>query len=300
MAGHTTPAMDRALIDAEPLAKGSLALSSALSRGPDVLTGGHGTLLCVTHTISQRLSHNCVMQNAWMAKDWKNLRLPHERLTWARSQKYSDPKDAAEAMGVTPSTYYGHENGSRGLARAASRYASFFGVSLDWLVNGKGDPRSSATSSTAPENFIRVPLLEWVAAGRLANPASQIPVESVPLLAFADLGRGDFFCGQSRGQAACDEQVLRFRGRRRNDLQDVAWWRSSVSSPALHQSTQQADLSQAKAGYQRHRPRCQIRGGPVIIVLAAAQGGIATRSHQCLPNLSCTICVSSSLSPCSR
>ena len=38
-----------------------------------------------------------------------------------------------------------------------------------------------------------IPVIEWVTAGKLTEPKSQIPVEDVPLLAFADLGRGDFF-----------------------------------------------------------------------------------------------------------
>lgn len=39
----------------------------------------------------------------------------------------------------------------------------------------------------------QVPLLDTVTAGKLKTPSSQIPVEDVPLLAFADLGRGEFF-----------------------------------------------------------------------------------------------------------
>jgi SOS-response transcriptional repressor LexA len=38
-----------------------------------------------------------------------------------------------------------------------------------------------------------VPLIDFATAGRLANPATQIPVEGVPLIAFADIGSGDFF-----------------------------------------------------------------------------------------------------------
>ena len=38
-----------------------------------------------------------------------------------------------------------------------------------------------------------VPLIDYVTAGKLTEPRSQIPVEDVPLLAFADLGPGDFF-----------------------------------------------------------------------------------------------------------
>jgi SOS-response transcriptional repressor LexA len=47
----------------------------------------------------------------------------------------------------------------------------------------------------------RVPLLDWVSAGRLAEPRSQISVEDVPLLAFADLGKGDFFALKVEGNS---------------------------------------------------------------------------------------------------
>lgn len=45
----------------------------------------------------------------------------------------------------------------------------------------------------SPAVATKVPLVDWVSAGQLAEPKSQIPVEDVPLLAFADLGAGDFF-----------------------------------------------------------------------------------------------------------
>jgi len=60
---------------------------------------------------------------------------PHQRLRVAREQAgFSRASDAARAMGIEEPTYLGHENGSRGLSRAAPRYARFFGVSLDWLI----------------------------------------------------------------------------------------------------------------------------------------------------------------------
>lgn len=46
-----------------------------------------------------------------------------------------------------------------------------------------------------------VPLLDSVAAGKLTHPSSQIPVEEVPLLAFADLGRGEFFALKVQGDS---------------------------------------------------------------------------------------------------
>lgn len=66
-----------------------------------------------------------------------------KRLQIARMEAgYQTPTDAARALGVRESTYLGHENGSRGLSRNAARYASFFGVSLDWLLSNKGAPKS--------------------------------------------------------------------------------------------------------------------------------------------------------------
>jgi SOS-response transcriptional repressor LexA len=51
----------------------------------------------------------------------------------------------------------------------------------------------------SPHVPIQVPLIDWVSAGKLAEPRSQIPVEDVPLLAFADLGTGDYFALKVQG-----------------------------------------------------------------------------------------------------
>jgi len=70
---------------------------------------------------------------------------PHQRLRFAREQAgFARASDAARAMGIEEPTYLGHENGSRGLSRAAARYARFFGVSLDWLIDGLGRPAAPA------------------------------------------------------------------------------------------------------------------------------------------------------------
>jgi phage repressor protein C with HTH and peptisase S24 domain len=65
---------------------------------------------------------------------------PYARLRFAREQAgFARASDAARAMGIEAPTYLGHENGSRGLSRAVARYARFFGVSLDWLIDGRGE-----------------------------------------------------------------------------------------------------------------------------------------------------------------
>src|SRR5690348_18129879 len=67
---------------------------------------------------------------------------PHQRLRRAREHAgFMRASDAARAMGIEEPTYLGHENGSRGLSRAAARYARFFRVSLDWLIGGRGEFR---------------------------------------------------------------------------------------------------------------------------------------------------------------
>ena len=62
----------------------------------------------------------------------------------------------------------------------------------EWLQYGRGD---------APANVVQVPLLDYVTAGRLKKPTSQIPVEDVPLLAFADLGPGEWFALRVEGNS---------------------------------------------------------------------------------------------------
>lgn len=49
--------------------------------------------------------------------------------------------------------------------------------------------------------LVPVPLVDWVSAGKLASPHSQIPIEKVPLLAFADLGNGDWFATRVQGDS---------------------------------------------------------------------------------------------------
>lgn len=81
-----------------------------------------------------------------------------KRLIQARERAgYTRAADAAAAMGVAAATYHGHENGSRGLGRSAQRYADFFGVSLDWLLRGKGEP-PSGEAKPAPETPAEPPL----------------------------------------------------------------------------------------------------------------------------------------------
>lgn len=64
----------------------------------------------------------------------------HERLRRARvAAGFEGPKEAAASLGISRSTYTQHENGIRGFTReTAVQYAKKFKVSLDWLLDGRG------------------------------------------------------------------------------------------------------------------------------------------------------------------
>lgn len=82
-----------------------------------------------------------------------------ERLRRARiAAGYDGPKEAAESLGVSRSTYTQHENGTRGFTRkTAVQYAKKFKVSLDWLLDGRGPQ--------GPRDLERNRLLGRVGAG---------------------------------------------------------------------------------------------------------------------------------------
>jgi phage repressor protein C with HTH and peptisase S24 domain len=93
---------------------------------------------------------------------------PHQRLRRAREQAgFPRASEAARAMGIEEPTYLGHENGSRGLSRAAARYARFFGVSLDWLIDGRGAPEAEPLPAHVPANWAPAPPRN----GELGGPA---------------------------------------------------------------------------------------------------------------------------------
>jgi hypothetical protein len=89
------------------------------------------------------------MHNAFMG-DASN-RLIHARLTAG----YRTAVEAADAMRLPHPTYLAHENGSRGFARVAGRYADFYRVHLDWLLNNRG-PMRRGTQSEIERLFERI------------------------------------------------------------------------------------------------------------------------------------------------
>lgn len=78
---------------------------------------------------------------------------PAIRLEKARIKRgFGSATEAANYFGWNRDTYFQHENGTRGIIRAAKKYAKAFRVSEGWLLTGQGE--SPAT----------VPLVGYVGA----------------------------------------------------------------------------------------------------------------------------------------
>lgn len=100
----------------------------------------------------------------------------NERLRTIREGKYGTAVEAARAMGAKEATYIQHENGTRGSGSiprsAAEKYAAFFRVSLDWLLQGKGDEPEIGSGPIPPSNA-KVVAFEGAS---LEQPAENLPV----------------------------------------------------------------------------------------------------------------------------
>lgn len=126
-----------------------------------------------------------------------------QRLAEARDDRRLSQTDIAGALGVSRGAVGQWETGqttpsTENLAEAALELR----VSFDWLATGRGEKLLPAPAPTGRGRaIVSVPVVSWVSAGKLADPGTQIPVEDVPLLAFADLGRGDYFALKVEGDS---------------------------------------------------------------------------------------------------
>lgn len=90
------------------------------------------------------------------------MRSPADRLKDARRKAgYTSAKDAAARVGVPYFSYVQHESGTRNMTtERAEQYARAFGVTMDWLLTGRGNGGGSPRT---------VPLVGYVGAGAEAH-----------------------------------------------------------------------------------------------------------------------------------
>lgn len=119
-----------------------------------------------------------------------------ETLGWRIAKARSDhqPKITqaalADYLDVTPQAVSGWErNETTPELDKIVKISDFLGVSVSYLL----DDDTKMTGANPKSDVRMVPLLDKVAAGKLKASNSQIPFDDVPLLTFADLGRGEWF-----------------------------------------------------------------------------------------------------------
>ena len=93
-----------------------------------------------------------------------------KRLEKARIERgFDTAKDAAKFFGWKYDSYIQHENGTRGITRAAAIYARAFRVSEAWLLTGQGDPLKAS-----------VRIMGYIGAGSQVEPDfEQTPPEGL-------------------------------------------------------------------------------------------------------------------------
>lgn len=108
-----------------------------------------------------------------------------DRLRQARiAAGYASAADAARAVGVPEPSYTAHENGSRGFKYdRAKLYSRRFGVSLEWLLSGRGTTETAQPlHNPNTETDIQTrPLVGTVQAGVWQEPFDIGEVELVQL-----------------------------------------------------------------------------------------------------------------------
>jgi SOS-response transcriptional repressor LexA len=148
-----------------------------------------GLFAIVAIYLFANIANNSVMKDL----DFENRR-------WLADKLVGKPRgikgEVAKAMGKKPDAVtriinFTGEGETRNISvPELHALARFFNDTPPGLVGAREAP--SPPERRARE-LVRIPLLDRVAAGKLKQPVSQIPIEDVPLLAFADLGRGDYF-----------------------------------------------------------------------------------------------------------
>lgn len=122
-----------------------------------------------------------------------------ERLKLAREHAgFATATAAAESLGVKYPTYAGHENGSRGVVRAAERYARRYRVSLDWLLRGVG-AGPGESNEVLSDKAVDIPLLASVSAGTLQR--DDLMDESKGTITLGQLPDGDYIALEVNGDS---------------------------------------------------------------------------------------------------
>lgn len=96
--------------------------------------------------------------------------MSNKRLQQAREHAgYRSASEAARDLGLAPSTYMAHENGSRRFdIETAREYAKAFNISTSWLLTGQGAMKEKCSPAAAPTHRApggQIPVVAEVSPG---------------------------------------------------------------------------------------------------------------------------------------
>jgi transcriptional regulator with XRE-family HTH domain len=119
--------------------------------------------------------------------------------------------ELADHLNVTPQAVSGWERGeSTPEADKITRISNFLGVPVGWLLEGEDSGMSPPKAGDRGLSYVR--LMDSVPAGKLAAPMSQVALDHLPLLVFADLGRGEYIAltveGDSMDRISPDGSII--------------------------------------------------------------------------------------------
>lgn len=135
--------------------------------------------ICALRTYAGQVeTHISTVQNALMTDYRPDYA---KRLEQARKRRgFASARSAATYFGWNYDSYAQHENGTRGITRAAPKYAKAYRVSEAWLRTGEGSPGSAQL----------VPLLGNISAGAMLR--DDIMDEALGTIEVSDLPDGDW------------------------------------------------------------------------------------------------------------
>lgn len=102
------------------------------------------------HNAHRSVKSKCIPEVCFLhGMEYDDRPEPAKRLEQARlARKFATAKDATRFHGWVYETYIQHEQGIRGITRAAGKYAKAFKVSEGWLLTGEGPAPDNAPSMT--------------------------------------------------------------------------------------------------------------------------------------------------------
>jgi hypothetical protein len=122
----------------------------------------------------------------------------------------------ANRFGWNENTYKAHEQGKSSFGIVdARKYAKTFGVSLQWLFMGIGNPED--VDPPEPVTTTDVPLISWVSAGALGEQQAVVSLAEFPTITAIDLPEGDWIAlrvdGNSMNKISPPDSII-FANRR--------------------------------------------------------------------------------------